>query len=191
MRAIVSRGRGFLSSEEARRGDVPIGTIFVDALFSPIRRVNFDVGQARVGQRTDYDKLVLEITTDGSITPKEALAYAARILQDQLQVFFLTGGELGEQEEKAPGVTGGLDPRLLTPVEDLNLSNRTVALLQANGVEYLGDLVQLTPEGMLKWKNFGEKSLAEVQGLMGELGLTLGMALPDWSRIRPRKTAPV
>lgn len=190
MRALVAKGRGFMSSEEIKRTDVPIGTIFVDALFSPVRRVNFDVGHARVGQRTDYDKLVIEITTDGSITPKEALTYAARILQDQIQVFLFTGGELETRGEKAP-ITGGLDPRLLTPVEDLNLSNRTVALLHANEVRYLGDLVQLDSTTMLKWKNFGDKSLAEVENLLKELGLKLGMELPDWNRIRPQKLAEV
>jgi DNA-directed RNA polymerase subunit alpha len=190
IRATIEKGRGFWTSEELKRSDVPIGTIFVDALFSPIRRVNFEVGHARVGQRTDYDKLTLEITTDGSITPKEALTYAARILQDQFQVFLFTGGELRPGAEKQP-FTGGLDPRLLTPVEDLNLSNRTVAVLQANGVQYLGDLVQLDAKTLLTWKNFGEKSLEEVEGLLKELGMELGTNLPDWERIRPQKFAGV
>ena len=176
MDLVVRRGRGYVPAEWNKSEEDPVGTIPLDAVFSPIRKVNFTVTNARVGRRTDYDRLSLEVWTDGSVTPQEAVAYAARVLQDQLFLF----SELGAQplrppeeaeEEKAPA----WDERLFMPVEQMGLSVRSANCLQSADIKYVGELVQRTEADMLKTKNFGRKSLDEIKGKLYGLGLDLGM----------------
>jgi len=181
IRGWVEKGRGFRTAEENKTSEAPLGSIFMDSLFSPVRKVNFEVRNARVGKRTDYERLILEISTDGSVTPKEALVYAARILQDQLQIFFFTG------TEDAKVATGfGMDPRLLSSLAELDLSNRVVVALESYGVLYLGDLVQLTREKLKEMKNIGEQGIREIENFLSGMGFSLGMTLKEWERIRPR-----
>ena len=125
--------------------------------------------------------MILEIATDGGVSPKEALVYAARTLQDRLQVFFFTG-----PEDKKVTQVKGLDPRLLAPLSELELSNRVVVALEAAGVLYLGDLVQLTREKLLEIKNLGEKAVEEIEAFLTQQGFSLGTELKDWERLRPR-----
>jgi DNA-directed RNA polymerase subunit alpha len=177
MELVVSKGRGYVPSELG--GDnQPIGTIGLDATFSPVRKVNFNVTNARVGQRTDYDRLVLEIWTDGSITPRDALVYAARVMRDHASIF------IGEEEVEAVGAPKGveekigvLDENLLRPVDTLPISVRAFNGLQNADIRYVCELVQKSEQDMLKIKNFGRKSLAEVKEVLASLGLSLGTQL--------------
>jgi DNA-directed RNA polymerase subunit alpha len=178
MELVINKGRGYVPSELGGDGQ-PIGTIGIDAIFSPIKKVNFTVTNARVGQRTDYDRLVLEIWTDGSITPQDALAHAARVLRDQASIF------IGEEEEiELPGATKGaeeklaaLDENLLRPVDTLPISVRAFNGLQNADIKYVCELVQKSEQDMLKIKNFGRKSLAEVKEVLAAMGLSLGTQL--------------
>jgi DNA-directed RNA polymerase subunit alpha len=176
MELVIRLGRGYVSAERNKRDEDPVGTIPIDAIFSPVTKVNFVVTNARVGQRTDYDKLALEVYTDGSVRPEDAVAYAARILQDQLGIFV-------NFEEQAAGAEGEASPvapvneNLYRPVEDLELSVRSANCLQNADIRYLGELVQKTEPEMLKTKNFGRKSLNEIKELLHEMGLSLGMRL--------------
>lgn len=178
--ATIRRGRGYVTAEYHKSEEDPIGTIPLDAMFSPIRKVNFTVTNARVGQRTDYERLSLEIWTDGSINPQEALSSAARILQDQLSIF-ISSEEMGEwraetKEEPAPL----LNENLFRPIEELNLSVRSANCLQSADLRYVGELVQKTETDLLKTKNFGRKSLNEIKETLHNLGLELGMRLEEF-----------
>jgi DNA-directed RNA polymerase subunit alpha len=178
MELVVRWGRGYVPAEWNKSEDDPVGTIPLDAIFSPIRKVNFTVTNARVGRRTDYDRLSLEVWTDGSVTPERAVAYAALVLQDQLTLYAQLGAELApareaEEEEKGPE----WDERLLMPVEQMGLSVRSANCLQSADIKYVGELVQRTEADMLKTKNFGRKSLDEIKGKLSGLGLDLGMRL--------------
>ncbi|HXJ37051.1 MAG TPA: DNA-directed RNA polymerase subunit alpha [Candidatus Eisenbacteria bacterium] len=170
----VRLGRGYVSSERNRREGDPVGTVPIDAIFSPVTKVNFTVTNARVGQRTDYDRLVLEVTTDGSVRPEDAVAYAARILQEQLSIFV-------NFEEEALGAEGEavgdmpLNDNLFRSVDDLELSVRSANCLQNADIRYVGELVQRTEQEMLKTKNFGRKSLNEIKEILHDMGLGLGM----------------
>ena len=180
MELVIKEGRGYVPAE---RGDEeePVGTIRIDAIYSPIKKVNFVVTNARVGQRTDYDRLALEIWTDGSISPRDALTYAARVLRDQMVIF--TGIE---EEVEAPAVGEVVEARreplnenLFRPVEGLPISVRAFNGLQNADIKYVGELVQRTEQDMLKIKNFGRKSLNEVKEILADMGLSLGMRLEN------------
>lgn len=191
--AMVARvGQGYVPAERNREEELPVDTIFMDAVFSPVRKVNFTVTNARVGQRTDYDRLVMEVWTDGSEKPEDALAYAARILQDQVAIFinFREGSEpdeAGSETDAEP-----LNENLFRAVEDLEFSVRAQNCLQNADLKYIGELVQKTEQEMLKTKNFGRKSLNEIKELLDDLGLELGMKLdqfPGRAELDSRKQA--
>ena len=189
---VVREGQGYVPAERNKEEELPVDTIFMDAVFSPIRKVNFTVTNARVGQRTDYDKLVLEVWTDGSEKPEDALAYAARILQDQVSIFadFAEGPQTTELEMDTDAAM--LNENLFRAVEDLEFSVRAQNCLQNANLKYIGELVQRTEQEMLKTKNFGRKSLNEIKELLGELGLELGMKLdhfPTREELEARKQA--
>jgi DNA-directed RNA polymerase subunit alpha len=175
----VRTGRGYVPAERNKEEDAPVGTIPIDAVFSPIRKVNYNVTNARVGQRTDYDKLTLEIWTDGSIRPDDALAYAARILQDQVTVFvnFEETPEMAEVEEKKEPT---LNENLFRSVAELELSVRAANCLQNADIKYIGELVRRSEGEMLKTKNFGRKSLNEIKEILHEMGLDFGMRIENF-----------
>src|SRR5215813_3209291 len=159
---VVRLGRGYVPADRNRREGDPVGTIPIDAIFSPVTKVNFNVTNARVGQRTDYDRLVLEVTTDGSVRPEDAVAYAARILQEQLAIFV----NFEEEQLAGDGESGGeipLNDNLFRSVDDLELSVRSANCLQNADIRYVGELVQRSEQEMLKTKNFGRKSLNEIK----------------------------
>jgi DNA-directed RNA polymerase subunit alpha len=179
MELVIRRGRGYAPAERTD-DEEPIGTIRLDAVYSPIKKVNFTVTNARVGQRTDYDRLALEIWTDGSISPRDALTYAARVARDQMTIFAGV-----EEEAEAPiAVEGGeqrpmLNEYLYRPVEGLPISVRAFNGLQNADIKYIGELVQRTEQDMLKIKNFGRKSLNEIKEVLTDMGLSLGMRLDN------------
>jgi DNA-directed RNA polymerase subunit alpha len=179
MELVVKRGRGYVPGERTDE-DEPIGTIRLDAVYAPIRKVNFVVTNARVGQRTDYDRLALEIWTDGSISPRDALTYAARVMRDQISIFAGVEEEielpaLGERSEIRPA----FNEYLYRPVEGLPISVRAFNGLQNADIKYIGELVQRTEQDMLKIKNFGRKSLNEIKEVLTDMGLSLGMRLEN------------
>jgi DNA-directed RNA polymerase subunit alpha len=175
----VEKGRGYVPGNmrvipEESKG---IGKIILDASFSPVRRVSYAVDSARVEQRTDLDKLIIDIETNGVIEPEEAIRYAARVLVDQLSVFAaLEGTAPAVEEKKAPQV----DPILLRPVDDLELTVRSANCLKAENIYYIGDLIQRTETELLKTPNLGRKSLNEIKEVLASRGLTLGMKLENW-----------
>jgi DNA-directed RNA polymerase subunit alpha len=176
---VIRMGRGYVPAERNKREDDAVGTIPIDAVFSPIVKVNFNVTNARVGQRTDYDRLVLEVHTDGSVRPEDAVAFAARIFQQQLAIFV--------NFEEEPTASGGEEGRelphnenLYRPVDDLELSVRSANCLQNADIKYIGELVQKSEQEMLKTKNFGRKSLNEIKEFLHEMGLSLGMRLENF-----------
>jgi DNA-directed RNA polymerase subunit alpha len=178
----VKMGRGYIPAELNKETDHAIGTIPVDAVFSPITKVNYAVSQARVGQRTDYDKLTLEVWTNGSVKPQDAVAYSAKILKEQLQIF-INFDENVAQPSDVPHThtaeirTSGVNENLLRKVDELELSVRSANCLQNADIKYIGELVQRSENEMLKTKNFGRKSLNEIKEILAEMGLSLGMKL--------------
>lgn len=182
MEMMVKMGRGYVPAERNRDDTQPIGTIPLDAIFSPIKKVNYTVTNARVGQITDYDKLTLEVWTDGSLNPEEAVAHAAKILKDQLSIFITF--EEGEEEEMAvPEHQGDMDKlneNLFRSVDELELSVRSANCLKHADIRLIGDLVQKTEAEILGTKNFGRKSLNEIKEILAEMGLGLGMRLDNW-----------
>lgn len=173
----VSRGRGYLPLEKQRRENLPLGTILLDAIFSPVRKVNYEIENARVGQITDYDRLVLEIWTDGTIKPQDALAYAAKILKDSAG-FFIPYEEEEEEKhifEEIKPLDEKLREILNQPVEIIELSIRSANCLKAAGIKTIGELVRKKEEDLLACRNFGKKSLDEVKSKLKDLGLSLGM----------------
>ncbi|MBE0614276.1 MAG: DNA-directed RNA polymerase subunit alpha [Burkholderiales bacterium] len=179
MQIKVERGRGYepgnlrIAPEETKG----IGKIILDASFSPVRRVSYAVESARVEQRTDLDKLIMDIETNGVVEPEEAIRYAARVLVDQLSVFAaLEGTPIASEPVKAPQV----DPILLRPVDDLELTVRSANCLKAENIYYIGDLIQRTETELLKTPNLGRKSLNEIKEVLASRGLTLGMKLENW-----------
>lgn len=179
MELTVEVGKGYVRASDNRPQDAPIGVIPVDALFSPVRKVSYKVDSARVGQQTDYDKLALTIETDGSIVAEDAVALAARILQDQLQLFVnfedVPVQVQVEDEDALP-----FSPHLLKKVDELELSVRSANCLKNDNVVYIGDLVQKTESEMLKTPNFGRKSLNEIKEVLGNMGLKFGMDVAEW-----------
>ncbi len=186
MELTARRGRGYVPAERNKIPGAPIGTIPVDALFSPVRKVNYQVTNARVGQVTDYDKLSLEVWTDGSVSPADSLAYASKIMKEQLSIFV----NFDETEEPLPVEQPILDQKLnenlFRSVDELELSVRSANCLQNANIKTIGDLVQRTEADMLKTKNFGRKSLKEIKEILAEMGLSLGMKLDNWP---PRQSA--
>jgi DNA-directed RNA polymerase subunit alpha len=186
MELAARRGRGYVPATNNKVQGAPIGTIPVDSLFSPVRKVNYQVTNARVGQQTDFDKLSLEVWTDGSVTPQDAVAFAAKIIKEQLTVFI----NFDETEEpvvaEAPREETKLNENLFRSVDELELSVRSANCLQQANIKTIGDLVQRTEAEMLKTKNFGRKSLKEIKEILAEMGLSLGMKLENW----PPKTMP-
>jgi DNA-directed RNA polymerase subunit alpha len=175
-------GRGYVPAERNKEENQPIGTIPMDAIFSPIKKVNYTVTNARVGQITDYDKLTLEVWTDGSLNPEEAVAHSAKILKDQLSIFITfeeeeeTEVSYSEGEEEKEGV----NENLLRSVDELELSVRSANCLKHANIKLIGDLVQKTEAEILATKNFGRKSLNEIKDILTEMGLNLGMKLDNW-----------
>ncbi len=177
----AKRGSGYVTADRNREEDAPVGTISLDAAFSPVTKVNFAVTNARVGQRTDYDRLSLEIWTDRSIRPDDAVAIAARIIQDQVQVLVnFDVEEIEAQESAKEPEAEPLNENLFRCVDELDLSVRSANCLQNADIKYIGELVQRTEPEMLRTKNFGRKSLLEIKELLGEMGLSLGMRLSNF-----------
>ena len=175
----IKVGRGYVPAERNKDEDAPVGTIPIDAIFSPIRKVNCTVSNARVGQRTDYDKLNLEVWTDGSVRPDDAIAFAARILQDQLAIF-INFEETPESAETPEQRHPSLNENLFRSVAELELSVRSANCLQNAGIKYIGELVQRSEAEMLKTKNFGRKSLNEIKEILREMGLDFGMQIQNF-----------
>jgi DNA-directed RNA polymerase subunit alpha len=179
MELTVNTGKGYVPADKNRPEDAPIGLIPVDALYSPVKKVAYKVEPTREGQILDYDKLTIQLETDGSLTPEDAVAYAARILQDQLSVFVnfdepesASRSEMDEQLE--------FNPILLKKVDELELSVRSANCLKNDNIVYIGDLIQKTEAEMLRTPNFGRKSLNEIKEVLSAMGLHLGMEIVDW-----------
>jgi DNA-directed RNA polymerase subunit alpha len=179
MELTVGTGKGYVAADKNRPEDAPIGFIPVDAIYSPVKRVSYKVSPTREGQVLDYDKLSMTVETNGTLSPEDALAYAARILQDQLQTFINF-----DEPKDAAGVSDevGLEfnPLLLKKVDELELSVRSANCLKNDNIVYIGDLIQKTEAEMLRTPNFGRKSLNEIKEVLTTMGLHLGMDVPDW-----------
>ena len=188
----VRMGKGYVPAEQNKNPNDPIGTIPVDSIFAPIARCNYTVTNARVGQRTDYDKLTMELFTNGSVKPDDALAFASKILKEQLKIF-INFEELPEpviQEEKGEE-SPKLNENLYRRVDELELSVRSANCLQNANIKYIGELCQKTEAEMLKTKNFGRKSLNEIKAILSEMGLELGLKIDgfevnDVDKFRPK-----
>jgi DNA-directed RNA polymerase subunit alpha len=178
----VSLGKGYVPSGENKDENQPLGTIPIDAIFSPISRVRYQVTNARVGNRTDFDKLVLEIWTDGSVVPEDALAYAAKILKEQLQIFINFAEEEEPELEEEDEQEQEFNENLFKRVDELELSVRSQNCLQNAGIEHIYQLVEKSEAEMLKTKNFGRKSLNEIKEILSDLGLSLGMKLHNFPK---------
>lgn len=175
----VNTGKGYRAAAQNRPEDAPVGLIPVDSVFSPVRKVSYDVEPTRVGQVTDYDKLTLNVETNGVISPEDAVAYAARILQDQLQVF-INFDEPKESDRSEAGADLPFNRNLLRKVEELELSVRSANCLKNDNIIYIGDLVQKSEADMLRTPNFGRKSLNEIKEVLTIMGLHLGMQVDGW-----------
>jgi DNA-directed RNA polymerase subunit alpha len=180
MEMTCKKGRGYVQAEGNKTANMPIDAIPIDAIFSPVKKVNYHMTNARVGQRTDYDRLTLEVWTDGSVLPDDAVAFAAKIIKDQLSIF------INFEEDQEPEIIVEAQPEekfnenLLRTVDELELSVRSANCLANANIKYIGDLVQKTESEMLKTKNFGRKSLKEIKEILAEMGLSLGMKLDSW-----------
>ena len=174
---MIKRGRGYVTAEENKTDDMAVGWIPIDSFFSPVRKVNYSVTQSRVGQRTDYDKLSLEVWTDGSVFPEDTVALSAKVIKDQLTVFLNFVEEPEPTEVKNETSSPQFNPNLYRSVDELELSVRSANCLQNAQIKYIYELVQKTEAEMLKTKNFGRKSLNEIKDILSEMGLSLGMKL--------------
>ena len=178
---VVSFGRGYVEAETSTaNSELPIGFIGVDALHSPVRRVNYSVSNARVGQKTDYDALSLEVWTDGSLKPEEAVSLGSKILKEQLQVFVTFDESIEPSEETVEENSPKLNDNLFRSVDDLELSVRSANCLKNANIRYIGELVCRSESEMLKTKNFGRKSLNEIKEILVTMGLNLGMKIEGW-----------
>ena len=180
MEFTVATGKGYVPADQSRPEDAPIGFIPVDAIYSPVRRVGYSVEDTREGTVLDYDKLTLSVETDGAITPEDAVAYAARILQDQLQLFITFDEPETESASSSEETDLGFNPVLLKKVDELELSVRSANCLKNDNIVYIGDLIQKSEAEMLRTPNFGRKSLNEIKEVLAGMGLHLGMEVPDW-----------
>ncbi len=180
----VSMGKGYVPADRNKSEETPLGTMPIDAIHSPIRRVRYTVTNARVGQRTDFDKLTLEVWTNGSVSPEDAVAFSAKIMKEQLQVFinFMEVDEPSGGEDRMPETQ--FNDALFKRVDELDLSVRSANCLQNAGIEFIWQLVEKTEAEMLKTKNFGRKSLNEIKEILSELGLSLGMKLHNFPKSR-------
>jgi DNA-directed RNA polymerase subunit alpha len=189
MEMIVRHGRGYVSADLNRSEDLPLGMIAIDSIFAPVRRVAYNVSNARVGQMTDYDKLTLEVWTNGAVRPDDAVAYAAKILKEQLTIF-VNFDETEEEEVRAHedgGAKPALNENLFKTVDSLELSVRAANCLENANIKYIGELVTKTEAEMLKTKNFGRKSLNEIKDILSEMGLSLGMKIDGFDPSSLRK----
>ena len=178
MELTVGTGKGYVPAAQNKTADTPIGVIPVDAIYSPVRKVSYKVDNTRVGQATDYDKLTMIVETNGVVTPEDAVAFAARILQDQLKPFINFDepeAETSQEKEELP-----FNRNLLKKVEELELSVRSANCLKNDNIVYIGDLVQKTEAEMLRTPNFGRKSLNEIKEVLAKMGIHLGMDTPGW-----------
>lgn len=186
----VRMNKGYVPAEENKREDDPVGTIPIDAIHSPVLRCNYNVTNARVSQRTDYDRLTIEVWTDGSVRPDDALAFAAKIMKEQLQIFInfeeVEEPEMEEMSEEKPK----LNENLYRRVDELELSVRSANCLQNANIKYIGELCQKTEAEMLKTKNFGRKSLNEIKQILTDMGLSLGLSLEDFQPMDAEKFKP-
>jgi DNA-directed RNA polymerase subunit alpha len=179
-------GRGYATADQNKTEGMPIGVIPIDSLFSPIRKVNYRVTNARVGHQTDYDKLSLQVWTDGSVRPDDAVAYAAKILKEQLSIF-INHEEIEEAAAPTQSEQDKLNDILWRSVDELELSVRSANCLQNANIHYIGDLVQRTEAEMLKTKNFGRKSRMEIKEILAQMGLSLGMKIEGWQGPPPSR----
>ena len=177
--ATVEVGKGFVLAEKNAKEDQPIGTIPIDSIFSPVRKVNYTVTNARIGRETDYDRLVLEVWTDGSVSPGDALAFSAKILKDQLSIF-INFEEQADYPAVGPAPIMAPSEILYRPVDELELSVRSANCLQNADIRFIGELVQRSESEMLKTKNFGRKSLNEIKEILAGLGLEFGTRLDNF-----------
>ena len=181
MDLLVKVGKGYVPADRNRDEKAPVGTIPIDAIFSPISKVNFTVTNARVGQITDYDKLTIEVWTDGSVKPQDAVAYASKILKDQLSIFINFDEDVEPQEEAEPEEERErFNENLYRSVDELELSVRSANCLKNAGIKLIGELVSRSEAEMLKTQNFGRKSLNEIKDILVDMGLTLGMKLDNF-----------
>lgn len=180
MDMVVALGKGYVPAERNRDERAPVGTIPIDSIFSPIKKVNFTVANARVGQITDYDKLTLEVATDGSVRPDDAVAYAAKILKEQLQIFINFDENLEPVAQEVAEEGRKINENLYRSVDELELSVRSANCLKNANIHLIGDLVQRSEAEMLKTQNFGRKSLNEIKDILAEMDLTLGMKLENF-----------
>ena len=179
MELIASRGKGYRPAEKNKSEDAPLGLIAIDSVFTPVKKVSFTVENAREGKSLDYDKLVMNVETDGSIAAEDAVAYAARIFQDQLSLF-INFNEPKPIEEKPKTTEPQFNKNLLKKVDELELSVRSMNCLKNDNIIYIGDLVQKTEPEMLRTPNFGRKSLNEIKEVLNSMSLYLGMEIPNW-----------
>jgi len=185
MELTVDMGKGYVLAERNKGEEMPIGVIPIDSIFSPIRRVNYTVTPARVGRDTDFDRLNLEVWTDGAVAPRDAVAYAAKILKEQLSIF-INFEERAEALAPSAEEATPLNPNLYKSVDELELSVRSANCLQNANIRYIGELVQKTESEMLKTKNFGRKSLNEIKEVLQSMGLSLGMKIDNWPAMLER-----
>ena len=179
MEFTVDTGKGYVAADRNRSEDAPIGLIPIDSLYSPVRKVSYRVENTRAGQILDYDKLTMTVETNGALTPEDAVAYAARILQDQLNVF--VNFEEPKREEVSSSIPElAFNPALLKKVDELELSVRSANCLKNDNIVYIGDLIQKSEAEMLRTPNFGRKSLNEIKEVLAQMGLHLGMEVPGW-----------
>src|SRR3954470_23669792 len=180
MELLLQIGRGYVPAERNKTATMSVGTIPIDSLFAPVKKVNYTVTHARVGQQTDYDKLTLDVWTNGSVSPDDAVAFAAKIMKDQLSIFINFEETAEPVEETISEESAKLNENLDKSVDELELSVRSANCLQNANIRYIGELVQKTEAEMLKTKNFGRKSLKEIKEILAEMGLSLGMKLDGW-----------
>jgi DNA-directed RNA polymerase subunit alpha len=180
MEMVVKTGKGYVPAEKGKKKARPIGVILMDAVFSPIEKVNYVVTNSRVGQITDYDKITLEVWTDGSVSPEDAVAYAAKIIKEQMNPFINFEEEPEPVEVEEEETEEKLNENLFRPVSELELSVRSANCLKNANITLIGELVQKTEAEMLKTKNFGRKSLNEIKSILEEMGLSLGMQLDSF-----------
>jgi len=179
MELVASNGKGYRPAEKNKKEDAPLGLIAIDSLFSPVKKVSYTIENAREGQSLDYDKLIMNIETNGSLPAEDAVAYAARIFQDQLSLF-VNFDEPREVEKIAPTTELQFNKNLLRKVDELELSVRSMNCLKNDNIIYIGDLVQKTEPEMLRTPNFGRKSLNEIKEVLSAMSLYLGMEVPNW-----------
>ena len=176
----VQNGKGYVTAEQQKKEDKEIGLIFVDSIFSPVKKVSYNIDNSRVGQVTDYDKLTLNVETNGAIEPDDAIAMAARILQEQLQYFINFEEPEIDDKSKEEESEVKFNRNLLRKVDELELSVRSANCLRNDNIVYIGDLVQKSENDMLRTPNFGRKSLNEIKEVLMQMGLNLGMDIADW-----------